>query len=248
MPEFFRRRRRDVLLMVVGAMAAAVLITPAGAHVGGTVGHLWKQHLLPLAKKSFYTKSASDARYLGKNAKAADANQLDGKDSNAFLLRPTGPGVYSVSGATWIDEDSANHDVPIANVGLFNSTWCTQSGGRAHQQVFLPQGSTVTGLHAQYLDDDVLGTSNGTLFLVRSDIMGTGGTYADVATAILPNDAISEVSTSSGTLSSTPEELVVDNTKYTYILIAAMNGTSAICTTQVTYSQPGAPTTGVPSS
>ena len=43
------------------------LVTPVGAHVGGTVGHLWNEQLLPLAKGVFYTKAQSNQRYLSPN-------------------------------------------------------------------------------------------------------------------------------------------------------------------------------------
>jgi hypothetical protein len=49
------RRWRAVTLVATGAVIGAVMLaTPAGAHVGGTVGHLWNDHIKPKA----------DARYL----------------------------------------------------------------------------------------------------------------------------------------------------------------------------------------
>jgi hypothetical protein len=49
------RRWRAATLLAVGAVIGMVMIaTPAGAHVGGTVSHLWKQHIRPKA----------DARYV----------------------------------------------------------------------------------------------------------------------------------------------------------------------------------------
>jgi hypothetical protein len=85
MRKSFRNRGRAFSLILVGVVLGAALITPAGAHVGGTVGHLWSKHLLPLAKGAFYTKSQSDGKYLGKTAKAADADKLDGQNSTDFL-------------------------------------------------------------------------------------------------------------------------------------------------------------------
>jgi hypothetical protein len=35
-----------------------------GSPVGGTVGHLWSDHIRPLAENIFYTKSQSNARYV----------------------------------------------------------------------------------------------------------------------------------------------------------------------------------------
>jgi hypothetical protein len=56
--------RRSIALLVAGAFIGGVLIAPAGAHVGGTVGHLWSDHIRPLAENIFYTKSQSNARYV----------------------------------------------------------------------------------------------------------------------------------------------------------------------------------------
>lgn len=73
-------RKRGVALLLVGMVLGAALITPAGAHVT-SVTHSWKKHFLPLAKKAFYTKTQSNARYLGKTAKAADAVHADSADT-----------------------------------------------------------------------------------------------------------------------------------------------------------------------
>jgi hypothetical protein len=55
-------RWRAVALLAIGALIGVVMVaTPAGAHVGGTVGHLWKDHIKPRA----------DARY---------ANAISGTD------------------------------------------------------------------------------------------------------------------------------------------------------------------------
>lgn len=62
-----------------------MFISPAGAHVGGTVTHLWTQHIKPKVTALVYTKTQSNARYLGKTAKAADANLLDGVDSSLYM-------------------------------------------------------------------------------------------------------------------------------------------------------------------
>jgi hypothetical protein len=64
-----RALRRDVALVVIGLIAGVTLLAPATAHVGVRPAHLWKKHLLPLAKKAFYTKSASNARYESKVAR-----------------------------------------------------------------------------------------------------------------------------------------------------------------------------------
>jgi hypothetical protein len=49
------RLRRTIAVLALGiAIGTMMVATPAGAHVGGTVGHLWNDHIKPKA----------DARYL----------------------------------------------------------------------------------------------------------------------------------------------------------------------------------------
>ena len=62
-----RHARTFTLIAVAGALFALSLVTPVGAHVGGTVGHLWNAHLSPLAKGVFYTKTQANQRYLSPN-------------------------------------------------------------------------------------------------------------------------------------------------------------------------------------
>jgi hypothetical protein len=103
-------KRRNIALLLVGLVLGAALITPAGAHVGGSVGHVWKKHMLPLAKKAFYTKTQSNARYMPKSAKtvvayahiAADGT-LDTANSyrvNASDQYNALPGLYCIDLAT----------------------------------------------------------------------------------------------------------------------------------------------------
>jgi hypothetical protein len=65
-------------VLVVGTLAGSALIGPAMAHLNSplTFGHL---------KKHFYTKNASNNRFINVGEKASDADKLDGKDSTAFL-------------------------------------------------------------------------------------------------------------------------------------------------------------------
>jgi hypothetical protein len=81
---------RTVAVLAIGiAVGVSMMATPAAGHVGGTVGHLWKKHIRPLADQRYYTKPASEARYVNVGEKAADAETLDGIDSGDFL-RSTG--------------------------------------------------------------------------------------------------------------------------------------------------------------
>ena len=92
------RLRRDLALLATGALVAALFISPAGAHVGGTVGHLWKKHLAPLAKKVFFTKSQSDERFVNQGDSASDSEKLDGLDSTYFPAPAVGQAVEDLPG------------------------------------------------------------------------------------------------------------------------------------------------------
>ena len=52
--------RSRIALLVVGVMIGGMLLTPAGAHVGGTVGHLWKSHLKAKVLKLNYQTRCKD--------------------------------------------------------------------------------------------------------------------------------------------------------------------------------------------
>lgn len=222
-------RKKGIALLIVGMVLGATLITPAGAHIS-SVSHTWKKHFLPLAKKVFYTKKQTFSK--------TQAN-------NRFLRRPTAPGTYRVNGGTWIDADSSGR-VDDINFAGDQTTWCTQTGGsRAHQQIFLPQGATVTSVSLQYQDNSAVTSSNGNMWVSRSDILGSGGSYADLTSVPMPNTTTpGELATS--TVAVAGAAAVIDNTKYTYMLIGNPSGTASLCSAMVTYNQPGAPTTGTP--
>jgi len=58
-----KQGRVRIALVIAGLVMGALLISPAGAHVSDNVGHLWKQHIKPLAMKTFYTKKQSNQRF-----------------------------------------------------------------------------------------------------------------------------------------------------------------------------------------
>ena len=76
--------KRQLSFLVIGILIGAIFISPAGAHVGSAVGHLWRDHIRPKVKALVYTKAQSDARFLAKNAKARNSDKLDGLDSTDF--------------------------------------------------------------------------------------------------------------------------------------------------------------------
>jgi hypothetical protein len=50
-------RTRIVALLLLGVLIGTLLITPAGAHVGDRVSHLWKKHIRPKADARYYKKA-----------------------------------------------------------------------------------------------------------------------------------------------------------------------------------------------
>ena len=108
-------RGRSLALVVLGFLLGALLFSPAGAHIGGTSTHVWKQHLLDLAKKSFYTKQQTNGNFLRKR------------------IAP-GQTVYGTMGsqnygAQMGDELSANAQLPVpAPVGLRESKVTVNEG------------------------------------------------------------------------------------------------------------------------
>lgn len=88
---------------------------------------------------NFYTKTASDERFLGVGAKAADADKLDGKDSSAFL------GSQKLRSASVnADGTTARNDGFGAIGHLFSN--CDRSGGTDR---------SCTGTYFVYLTGDV---------------------------------------------------------------------------------------------
>lgn len=107
-------RRAAAVLPILLSIALLVTFLPGAAvgHVGG-FKHNWTKHYKPLAKKSFYTKVASNTRFLGIAATAADAELLDGIDSSAFAASShTHAGGDITSGTV----DAARIDNAIARV------------------------------------------------------------------------------------------------------------------------------------
>jgi hypothetical protein len=72
------RRWRLVALLAIGILIGLVVAgTPAGAHVGGTVSHLWNTHLKPKADTRY-------ANAVSGTDKAKNADEVDGLDSTRF--------------------------------------------------------------------------------------------------------------------------------------------------------------------
>lgn len=50
-----RRAAPMVVVLVAGMVLGATMMSPVGAHVGGSIKHLWSE-LKPKATKTFFTK------------------------------------------------------------------------------------------------------------------------------------------------------------------------------------------------
>jgi ribose 5-phosphate isomerase RpiB len=68
-----------VVLLLVGW-----LVPPGAAHNSPSMRHNWRRHYLGFAKKAFYTKRSSNARFINAGEQASDAALLDGLDSGDF--------------------------------------------------------------------------------------------------------------------------------------------------------------------
>lgn len=96
------RRWRAIALVAVGvAIGTTLTATPVYGHVGGTVGHLWKKHIRPLADQRYYSKIEVNAKVAGLEARVA---ALEAKlaavsyDSTAKIFRFDGVNVQIVDG------------------------------------------------------------------------------------------------------------------------------------------------------
>lgn len=59
------RRWKLVALLAAGIAIGVVMMgTPAAAHVGGSVTHLWNQHIKPKTDARYYTKTQANGRFL----------------------------------------------------------------------------------------------------------------------------------------------------------------------------------------
>lgn len=131
MREKLRNRRSAAIFLVLGLLMGLLLLTPAGAHVGGTVGHLWKQHLLPQAKKSFYTKKQVNQqlpRAIGRVRDWPDSStQAVAASAQAKVLEQTlkapKAGAYLLNYTAWLEAGTAT--IGIMWLEMDQATPCT---------------------------------------------------------------------------------------------------------------------------
>lgn len=150
------RRWRAIALVAAGlAIGVTMMATPAMSHVGGTVGHLWNDHIRPRA----------DARYINVGEKASDADKLDALDSTAFWQKTEGVNAATLGGTAptgFIRKSEAFSHVQItSNLGAggthnwFTHSWPanlyidwqarpTTQGGRLRTSVEIERGASGT--------------------------------------------------------------------------------------------------------
>ena len=95
-------------LLIVGVLIGSALITPVGAHVGGTVGHLWSQHIKPKTTQLFYTKQQSNSRFLRMSSTLKPGQTLTG----IYGMAGVG-GTFPHTAIPFFPKLSA--DLPVAN-------------------------------------------------------------------------------------------------------------------------------------
>ncbi|MEX2102711.1 MAG: hypothetical protein WD805_02015 [Gaiellaceae bacterium] len=141
-------RRRGAALFCLGLVLGTLSVSPAGAHVGGSVAHLWK-HLRPLASKVFYTKAQSNARYYPKadaDARFAARGDVDGR----FYTKAESDGRYYSRN----DSDGRYYTKPDADLrfelkgqgGQTFQSYCTRAAAnpRSYPQEPCTAGLAVT--------------------------------------------------------------------------------------------------------
>ncbi len=132
MRERLRGHARGIALMLVGMLMAAVLITPAGAHVTRNVGHVWghiKPRVLGLLG-NYYTRSQSESRFLSDVQRVTTTYTLapDSSTHSADANCPSGRiltgGGYDMSGpgTQWWEWQSGPLDANTWRVRAYNQS------------------------------------------------------------------------------------------------------------------------------
>jgi hypothetical protein len=125
--------RRSIALLVAGAFIGALLVAPAGAHVGGTVQHLWTEHIRPLAKQIFYTKAQSDGRYV----RAAQTNL-------GFANCPANAFTEQASNDSWNSSAGYRYLTDLITSGAFECNAALPNGAQVTAVRFSVRDSQAT--------------------------------------------------------------------------------------------------------
>ena len=207
--------------IVAAGLALAVIalaVTPAGAHIGTTVGHVWTKHLLPLAKKTFFTKAKSDKRY----------------------VRTTTTAQHLIVTAPEWETDVGNDFHEIETAPASGATTCVQlgAGGQVgYAPVHLPQGARVSRIDVDFTDDgSEFGGNNAIVTLTREALRGSGVTSTNLLTVTLPDGVTpGQYATASASL---PTPATIHNAKAGYLLELVTSQAPHICNVDITYRVP----------
>ena len=188
------RRWRTVALVAIGiAIGSGLAATPVSSHVGGTVAHLWNDHLKARTDARYYTKTQGEARYYNVNetvAEATNANQLDGIDSSGFL--PAGATAVNSHRLDGIDSSgfllASSKAVDSDRLDGIDSTGFAPAGHGHAPAAISPQGAG-SGLDADKLDgkDSAEFVSGYQIVAANATMSGAAGTQVEgVARAFCP--------------------------------------------------------------
>jgi hypothetical protein len=134
-------RTRGVALLLLGVLIGTLLITPAGAHVGDQVSHLWKKHIRPKADARYYKKAnlawavVNSNGTLAAGKRVTSASKLDTGTYEIVFTRDVSGCAYqaTVRGGSFGGEFAAEPRTDNAN-GVFVTTWL--SNGTAADKPF----------------------------------------------------------------------------------------------------------------
>jgi hypothetical protein len=153
-----------VLLALI--LTTGWLVSPGTAHNSSSVRHNWRRHYAPLAKKIFYTKAASNTRFINIGEQASNSNLLDGLDSAAFAGASH---VHSGDDITSGTVSEARIDALLArDAEVFD--------------IVLAADGTGSGLNADLLDGQTAADFAGTAHVHSGDDI-TSGTVAEARIA-----------------------------------------------------------------
>ena len=131
------RRWRAASLLAVGAVIGMVMVaTPAGAHVGGTVSHLWNQHIKPKTDARYVNVKGDERGVavagLSMNS-AGTVTRYFNRYGGAPVVNKSGTGVYYVGfpGKVFTNSNSvlsATPDTPSGVSTAINADYISGAG------------------------------------------------------------------------------------------------------------------------
>ncbi len=104
-----RGRLRRAWILAIAALATAIVLAavPASGHVGGSVKHLWKQHIKPRVMNLAYTKEQADARFL-QGIIYKEAEKTTAADTNDAIQVYCPTGTRAISGGSYLANGPIN--------------------------------------------------------------------------------------------------------------------------------------------